>query len=189
MDARRLHIAADEIGREKLRKPEIAAEPWQRQDAETARAYAAFLRYRDMGPGRTLADAYRQASGKGKASAPSGQWTGWYAAHRWRERAEAWDAHLAILAQREREQEHLRQLDAYRARQRRLARRNAEAALLLLKRAVERLNTLATEELTPALLPAFVRAAAAVAEQATNAEAQALAVAELLTLLEKDTDR
>jgi hypothetical protein len=167
----------------RTRGPDPPAEAWERQPEETARAYAAFSRFRELGPGRTLSEAYRTGTGRKEAAAPSGQWRGWYAAHRWRERAERWDAHLARLATAEREREHLSHLAEYRERQRQLARATAEGALKLLKRAGDRLDGL--EEIPAAALPAFYRAAAAVADSASSAEAQALAVDELLSLLER----
>lgn len=164
---------------------DLPAGPWERQSGETARAYAAFLRFRDLGPGRSLAAAYRAATGRQQAGEPSGQWRGWHAAHAWRARAEAWDAHLARQAQAEQEAEHARVLAEYLARQRILAARQHDAALELLNAAGERLAAMDPQEIPVAAIPAFLRAAAAVAEAASNAEAQALGVAELLTLLDE----
>ncbi len=41
-----------------------AAEAWTRRPGETSTAYAAFCAYRDLGPSRSLAEAYRQRTGK-----------------------------------------------------------------------------------------------------------------------------
>jgi hypothetical protein len=79
---------------------------WERLDGagESARAFAAFLIYRDMGAARSLDKAFAhfhgdQASGK---RAP-GRWHQWSAQYQWPDRAAAWDAMLRSreLAQRE----------------------------------------------------------------------------------------
>lgn len=71
----------------------MAIKPWERQPKESEEAYAAFLAYRDMGPGRTL-------EGAGKLLEKSWKHFGHYSSRwRWVERCEAWDNHL----QRERD--------------------------------------------------------------------------------------
>lgn len=71
---------------------------WERLPAETARAYAAFVVYRDLGPGRSLAVAYgawRRANGvAGDAAKAAGYWQEWSSTHGWVARAAAYDAHL-----------------------------------------------------------------------------------------------
>ena len=67
---------------------------WTRQSGETKRAYACFCAYRDLGPSRTLLAAYRQKTGKKTAKQSSGHWNAWYRKHEWKQRAEAYDAHL-----------------------------------------------------------------------------------------------
>ncbi len=144
------------------------------------------MRYRDEGPSRSLASAYRQETGKEQAGGPSGQWTGWYVQYRWKERAEAYDAHLEQQARAAREAEHLRDLDAYRDRQKWLAIANLESAIRMLNMGNKRLADLEQSDylLRPETLPMWFRAMVTIAEAATNAEAQALAVGELLGLLE-----
>ena len=159
---------------------------WDRLPGESARAYACFARYRDAGPSRSLAAAYRQETGKKQAGNPTGQWTGWYAAHDWKDRATAYDAHLELQARQEREAEHLREIEAFRDRQRRMATDTLESTLLLLERANERLDALDPADISAAALPSYFRAAVSIAAAATDAEASALAVTELLALLETD---
>jgi hypothetical protein len=81
--------------------PDLSA--WERQPKETAKAYAAFEVYRDLGPQRSLAGAYRLNTGRTKAKKAPGGWTAWYNANLWRERAEAYDRHQASQRLRERE--------------------------------------------------------------------------------------
>ena len=76
--------------------------PWDRQDGEPARWYARFLVYMELGPARTLAEAYAntlEKAGKGRKSTrpdgklrPSGGWNTASRKYRWRERTLAWDA-------------------------------------------------------------------------------------------------
>ena len=65
--------------------------PWERRPREGERAYAAFLAYRDLGPGRTL-EATRTRLGKRPGYLkPIERWS---ALRQWRERSCAWDDHL-----------------------------------------------------------------------------------------------
>lgn len=70
-------------------------EPWDRQQDENERAFAAFVAYRDLGAERTVPDAYRQAKRKPDAKQADGTWNKWAKQYRWRERALAWDRHLS----------------------------------------------------------------------------------------------
>lgn len=60
----------------------VDADPWERLDDETSRAYMAFRSFRDLGPARTLP----QVPGK------LGTNRGWSLRFRWAERARAWDS-------------------------------------------------------------------------------------------------
>lgn len=150
---------------------------WERRPSESARAYEAFVAYRDSGAQRSLDAVVRQL---GKSRTLISRWS---AAHEWVARAEAYDAHRELQARRAREAEHLRELEQYRERQKRIAIATTERAIKLLQKAGAKLDTMSAEDITPKLLPAYFRAAAAVAEAGTSAEAQAIAVADLLTLL------
>lgn len=157
---------------------------WTRREDETARAFDCFCVYRDLGPSRSIAEAYRQETGKEQAKQASGAWTGWYRAFDWKKRAEVYDAHLEERRRAEREAEYIQDLDAFRKRQKKLARQTGKAASQLLKKAQDRLKTIDIEEIPPEKLPAFFRAAAAIAEAASNAEATALGVLELMAILD-----
>ncbi len=71
-----------------------AAQAWTRRPGETSAAYAAFCTYRDLGPSRSLAEAYRQRTGKEQAKQAGGNWTSWYRRNEWKNRAESYDAYL-----------------------------------------------------------------------------------------------
>ena len=163
---------------------------WTRRAGETRAAYAAFCTYRDLGLGRSLDAAYSQAKGlqKGDKRA-SGHWQRWARDHQWKTRAEAYDAHLELFARRGREAAYIQDLQRFQERQKKLSQATLGAAINLLQKAIERLRTLSTDEIDPKTLPSYFRAAAAVAEAATNAEATALGLHELITLLDaRDTD-
>jgi len=74
-------------------------QPWERRKGEGSKAYAAFLRYRDLGPGRSVAKAVgaRQAAKEGKARYFH-WWRRWAGKYEWKVRAEAWDDHVAAIA-------------------------------------------------------------------------------------------
>lgn len=62
--------------------------PWERQEAESARAYEAFSLYRDMGPQRS----YRAVREKlGRSSGYERHLEAWAARFDWVSRANAWD--------------------------------------------------------------------------------------------------
>lgn len=61
-----------------------ARDPWDRRPGETSRSYAAFRRFRDLGPLRQL-DMLVDDSTK------LGTVRNWSSTHDWRDRADAWD--------------------------------------------------------------------------------------------------
>jgi hypothetical protein len=70
-----------------------AARPWDQRPDEPPDAYARFLSYRNLGPGRTLPLAescHGGATGRTKKHA-SGHWTEACVRHEWVSRAAAWD--------------------------------------------------------------------------------------------------
>ena len=73
------------------------ADPWERREGESSKAFAAFCCYRDMGPKRSAPDAYAIYSGRprGRAGAsPPGFFTRWSAKFDWLARAQALDKDL-----------------------------------------------------------------------------------------------
>ena len=79
-------------------------------------------------------------------------------------------------------------MEAMRQRQKKLSLATFSAAISLLHKAIERLKALDAADIDPGRLPAYFRAAAAVAEVATNAEAVALGLHELVSLLDEPRD-
>lgn len=84
-------------------------ETWDQQTGESGEAFAAFKAFRDLGPARTLAEAYRSSRpGKGPQQAHAGPtkkpgtpgtWKTWAIKYRWKERAAAFDARGAQVQQ------------------------------------------------------------------------------------------
>ena len=73
-------------------------ELWHRLTNEPERAYRAFECFLGLPGGeRTLLEAYRRHVGNPDAAKPSDTWSGWCSAFAWRERAAAYDDHLASV--------------------------------------------------------------------------------------------
>src|SRR5918994_6390104 len=73
-------------------------ELWDRLENEPERAYRAFESFLSLPSGeRTLLEAYRRHVGNPEAVKPSDTWSGWSNTFAWRERAAAYDDHLASL--------------------------------------------------------------------------------------------
>src|SRR5215208_2541797 len=73
-------------------------ELWDRLENESERAYRAFECFLSLPSGeRTLLAAYRQHVGNPEAAKPSDTWSGWSNTFAWRERAAAYDDHLASM--------------------------------------------------------------------------------------------
>jgi hypothetical protein len=73
-------------------------ELWDRLENEPERAYRDFESFLSLPSGaRTLLEAYRRHVGNPDAAKPSDTWSGWASTFAWRERAAAYDDHLASV--------------------------------------------------------------------------------------------
>jgi hypothetical protein len=73
-------------------------ELWDRLENEPERAYRAFESFLSLPSGeRTLLEAYRRHVGNPDAAKPSDTWSGRSSSFAWRERAAAYDDHLASV--------------------------------------------------------------------------------------------
>src|SRR5215217_7372869 len=73
-------------------------ELWDRLENETGKAYGAFEAFLSLPSGeRTLLAAYRRHVGNPDAANPSDTWGRWSSDFAWRERAAAYDDHLASV--------------------------------------------------------------------------------------------
>ena len=80
-------------------------ELWDRLANEPERAYRAFEGFLSLpSDQRTLLAAYRQHVGNPDAAKPSDTWSGWSSQFAWRERAAAYDDHLASVRREAHEQ-------------------------------------------------------------------------------------
>ncbi|MFC1705778.1 hypothetical protein ACFL59_03025 [Planctomycetota bacterium] len=122
---------------------------WERARGETAKAHQAFLVYRDMGPGRSLAKV-AQELGKSKALMDR-----WSARWRWVSRVAEWDAHQQRLLRDEQE-----------AARRRMARRHARIAVSFQRKVAQRLRALNPNELSPRDLAKWLEVAVKLERQA-----------------------
>src|SRR5215467_5679024 len=78
--------------------------PWERQPGESARAFAAFCLFRDIGPRRSLRECCRRFYGD-RTMSNLGQSSTWSGKWQWVERCRAWDDHLDALARQEQERQ------------------------------------------------------------------------------------
>lgn len=72
--------------------------PFEQQPGETPRAFAAFVRYRDMGPQRSIDRARGGSPGIQPDITRSPSWHKWARVHHWVERAQSYDALLDARA-------------------------------------------------------------------------------------------
>jgi hypothetical protein len=124
------------------------AAPGEQMPAESAKAYAAFCLFRDLGPRRSIDEASRlyharkaQDGGVAKTSRTqraSGLIRQWAERWNWFARAAAWDEEIERAKKR-------KQVEAVEE----MAERHAKEAMMLQNKAVERLRQLLPEEFKP----------------------------------------
>jgi hypothetical protein len=121
--------------------------PWEQLPGESAKAYAAFCLYRDLGPRRSLDEASRSYHGHGSGAdgdrparrrRASGTIRRWADRWNWPARACAWDQErMRVQASEE--------LEAVKE----MAKRHLQEARVLQNKAIQRLSQLQPEELKP----------------------------------------
>ena len=109
-------------------------EPWERLTGESAKAYASFVLYRDMGPERSL----RKVAEGGESTAKIRQLEKWSVKWRWVDRAQAYDDEID------------RQVRAKNEKTRKeMAERHAKMAVLGQGIVLEAFRQIKPEDLTP----------------------------------------
>lgn len=77
----------------KKRRERPKPKPWDQRKGEPAEAFARFLEYRNLGPGRSVDAAYRLLHPSASGERAPGSWWQDSAQHDWKSRATAWDVH------------------------------------------------------------------------------------------------
>jgi len=108
-------------------------EIWERQPGETAKAYAAFCVYRDLGPGRSLEKAAQAMGYKSRKN-----FSIWHSKYEWVKRAEAYDEYL----ERRKREEHEKAILE-------MAERHARLAVAFQQKIAQRIQMIDPNELTP----------------------------------------
>lgn len=109
------------------------AEIWERRPGETAKAYAAFCVYRDLGPSRSLEKAAQAMGYKSRKN-----FSVWHSKHEWVKRAEAYDEYL----ERRKREEHEKAILE-------MAERHARLAVAFQQKIAQRIQMIDPNELTP----------------------------------------
>jgi hypothetical protein len=159
--------------------------PWDQREDESMQAYLAFVVYRDLRAERSIDAAYRAARGQQTSSKrASGRFFEWSQKYEWKLRANAYDSYLERKVRDKMEEQEIddyrHDLRAYFDRQKKLSVAAGNAAIGLLTKAAEGLRNLDPKSIKPGELAALFRAASAVAAAASDAEAIALGVDDLL---------
>lgn len=133
--------------------------PWERLPGETKKAYEAFLKFKDLGPNRTLAECCRIVY-RGNMNSIN-QIKRWAKTYAWRERVEVWDAHLrrlADLAAEEATKEEAADLEAERVA---AARLRVETARKGVELVFEWIRTIQNPQMLPAsMIPQLLKVCA-----------------------------
>lgn len=137
-----------------MTKRKTNLDPWEKQEHETSKAYAAFCAYRDMGTDRSFAKIIPTVYGQiplSKHSAKRGQLSEWSVKYGWVARVEAYDVYLEAKERKKKEADIVKQ-----------AKNHNTVANLALQKAVERIKTIGVEdikELTPKEALEYMKAA------------------------------
>jgi hypothetical protein len=101
----------------------LAPDPWERRPKETAKQFAGFTQYRNMGPSQRSIRSLARQEGRGIT-----MYSEWSRKHSWVERALAWDTYLDTIWKQE-----------MIAAQREMVNRHARVGTALISRALQRL--------------------------------------------------
>ena len=117
-------------------------EAWERQPGESGPAFEAFADYRDMGEKRTISAVARQLNKSGTLCHR------WKLKYDWQARADAYDASIAEEARKQAVSERKKMQD-----------RHIKMSLQLQRKAMEALEKIKPEEMTPKDVKEFLRLA------------------------------
>ena len=112
------------------------ANPWDRREFESSKAYEAFCTYRDMGTQRSLSKVSEKLQ---KSETLMGRWSRTYD---WVERAAAWDEEEDRIAREIARKEQAEEI-------KKMRKRHADVATAMIMKAARALNRLKEEEIRP----------------------------------------
>ena len=141
--------------------------PWEKQEGENSKPYAAFCAYRDMGVNRSLAKTIPLFYGEnysGKTVGKQRQLEVWSSKHEWVKRVEEYDVYLETTERLENEK-------AIKD----MAKRHAQASLLTMSKAVDRIKLIGEKEdneLTPKEALEYLRISAELERKSRGAPDQ-----------------
>lgn len=163
-------------------------QPWDRLPAENDLQYRAFREFFCRLPATERSvikayDKYLVSQAKKPVGRANEQWYLWYNLFMWPERAKAYDGFMHEETMNYVKHEQYQQLIDFRRRQRDLAGMITDSASLMIERALQALKRIRAEDITPRMIPEYVKTAAQVAELAQNAEANAMALNEIVEKL------
>jgi hypothetical protein len=131
--------------------------PWERQENEKDQAWAAFVAYRDMGPGRSIAKV-AQVIGREKSKSLL---EGWSSRHGWVRRAAAFDQHQEATAAADARA-------TTRAARAAVLDQQAVAARVMLAKGLQALQAVDPTQIDPRALPKWIEAAIRLNRQAVG---------------------
>ena len=126
----------------------MSSNPWDRLPDETDAAWRAFCIYRDLGPKRTVSEAYRNCYGKGPDKEPPKFFRKWAKRYDWKRRAAAYDNRLTVIEVDEARKRIAAEIDEWVSREKELRRAAYDRALALLSKAEEMLAFPIVERVT-----------------------------------------
>lgn len=157
-------------------------EIFERQDQESNRNYCLFLTYLQMNGSRSLS-RLAAASGKSESHcrALSAQWN-------WCDRAKAYDNEQSKLQLEAIKAAHLAEIAAHRDRSKLIAQQQLDAGHRFLTLALERLNSMTSDDLadlTGCEIASAMKAVSVMSGQAMTAMGQSLTIGELLNAIKQ----
>ena len=159
---------------------------------EPISSFDAIQWYYNIGKGRTVHKAYTayiDTEGLEFNNAELQSWMLWAETYHWVNRVKDKEKELEERANLYNTQDQVNDLVKFRKRQGALGIQLADTTQLLLSKAQEALMHLDPLTISPGTLPKYIEAAAKISQMAQNAEAQVLALSDLIQQLEnQDTD-
>lgn len=122
--------------------PKWTDKPWERQKGESAQAFEAFAKYRDLGTERSITKVVQELN---KTRALIGRWSSQW---EWKERVRAYDNELEKEARKKAV-----------ADRKAMTERHIGIAMQLQKKALEALSTLSVEDMSPKDVKEYIKMA------------------------------